>query len=126
MDCSTPGPCVPHRLLKFAEVHVHCIGDAIHPSHPLTPSSPSALKSSPASGTFPMSQLFASDDQNTGASASVSVLLVNIQGLSPLRLTALISLQSKGLLGVFSSTTVQGHQFFGILPSLQSSSQDHM
>ena len=63
-----------------------------------------------------MSQLFASDDQNTGASASV--LPVNIQGLSPLRLTGLISLQSKGLSGVFSSTTVQGHQFFGALPSL--------
>ena len=71
-----------------------------------------------------MSCLFTSDDQNTGASASASVLPVNIQGWSPLRLNGLISLRSKGLSGVFSSTTVWRHQFFGILPSLQSSSHD--
>ena len=54
-------------------------------------------QSCPASGTFPMSRLFASDDQNTGASASASVFPVNIQGWSPLRFTGLISLWSKGL-----------------------------
>ena len=54
----------------------------------------------PASGTFPMSHLCSSDDQNTGASASASVLPVNIQGWSPLRLTGLIALLSKGLSGV--------------------------
>ena len=70
----------------------------------------------PASGTFPMSLLFASDDQNTEASASV--LLMSIQGWFPLRFTGLIFLLSKGLSGVFSSTTVQRHQFFDILPSL--------
>ena len=43
MDCSTPGFSVPHHLPKFAQVHVHCIGDAVQPSHPLTSSSPSAL-----------------------------------------------------------------------------------
>ena len=43
MDCSTPGLSVPHHLPKFAQVHVHCIADAIQPSPPLTPSSPSAL-----------------------------------------------------------------------------------
>ena len=43
MDCSTPGLPVPHRLLEFSQVHVHCIGDAVQPSHPVTPSSPSAL-----------------------------------------------------------------------------------
>ena len=79
-DCSTPGLPAPHHLLKFAQVHIHCIGDAIQPSHPLMPSSPSALKSFPASGTFPMSQLFASDDQKTGVSASASVLPISIQG----------------------------------------------
>ena len=63
----------------------------------------------PTSGTFPMSRLFASDDQNTRASASTSVLPVNIQSWSPLRLTDLISLLPKGLSGVFSSTTVWGH-----------------
>ena len=80
----------------------------------------------PALGTFPVSCLLTSDDQNTGTSASASVLLVNIQGLSSLRLTGLISLLSKELSGVFSSTTVQRHQFFGILPSLQSSSHNCM
>ena len=70
----------------------------------------------PASGTFPTSTLFSSDGQNTGASASASVLLVTIQGWYPLRLTGLISLLSKGLSGFFSSTTVQRHQFFDVLP----------
>ena len=81
-------------------------------------------QSFPASETFPMSHLFALDDQNTEASASTSVLPVNIQGLSPLRLTGLISLLSKGLSRVFSSTTVQMHQFSGILLSLRSSSHN--
>ena len=43
MDCNTPGFTIPHHLLEFAQVHVHCIGDAIQLSHPLKPSSPSAL-----------------------------------------------------------------------------------
>ena len=81
-------------------------------------------QSFPASGTFPMSRLFTSDDQNTGASASASVFPVNIQGWSPLRLTGLILL-STGLSGVFSSTTVQKHQFFGFLLFLWSSSHIH-
>ena len=77
-----------------------------------------------ASGTFPMSQLFQPDDQNTGVSASASVLPMSIQVLFSLRLTGLISLLSKGLSGVFSSTTVQRHQFFSTLLSLQSSSHN--
>ena len=68
-----------------------------------------------------MSCLFASDDQGTRASASV--LPANIQGWSLLRLTGLISLLSKGLLRVFSSTTVRRCQFFGVLPSWRSSSR---
>ena len=71
-----------------------------------------------------MSYLCALDDQNTGASALASVLPVNFQGRSPLRLTGLISLPSKGLSGVFSSTAVWRHQFFGALPSLWSSSNN--
>ena len=63
-----------------------------------------------ASGSFPVSQ-FSSDGHRTGASASVSVLPVNIQDWSPLGLTGWISLQSKGLSRVFSNTTVQKHQF---------------
>ena len=73
-------------------------------------------QSFPASGTFPVSHLFTSDDQNTGASASASILPVNIQGLSPLRSTGLISLLSKGLWGVFSGTTDERYQFFTIVP----------
>ena len=81
-------------------------------------------QSFPESGAFPTSQLFASDDQNTGASASASVLPMSIQGWFPLRLTGLIALLSKGFPGVLSSTTVQRHQFFDSLPSLQSSSHN--
>ena len=75
---------------------------------------------------FSMSQLFTSDDQYTRVSASPSVLPMSIQGWSPLILTALTSLLSKGLSGVFSSTTVQRHHFVGALPSLWSSSHNHV
>ena len=86
----------------------------------------SCPQSFPASGTFSVSHLFISDDQNTGASSSASDLPVNIQGWSPLKLTSLISLLSKVLSGVFLSTTVQRHKFFGTLPSSQSSSHNCM
>ena len=76
--------------------------------HPAIPSSvtpfSSCPQSFPASESYPTSQLFASSGQSSGASASTSVLLKNIQDWFPLGLTGLISLQSKGLLGVFSST----------------------
>ena len=86
----------------------------------------SCLQSFPASGSFPMSCLFASGSQSVGASASASawVLPMNIQDWFSLKLTGLISLLSKGL-SVFSSTTVQKHKFFGSQPSLWSSSQIH-
>ena len=82
----------------------------------------SRLQSFPASGSFQISQFFASGGQSIGASASVSVLPMNIQDWSPLGWTGWISLQSKGLSGVFSNTTVQKHQFFGTQLSLWSSS----
>ena len=72
----------------------------------------SCPQSFPASGSFPMSQLFISDGQSTGVSASTSVLLMKTQDWSPLGWTGWISLQSKGLSRVFSNTTVQKHQFF--------------
>ena len=72
----------------------------------------------PASGSFQMSQLFASGGQSIGVSASTSIFLMNTQDWSPLGWTGWISLQSKGLLRVFSSTTVQKHQFFGAQLSL--------
>ena len=87
MDCSTPGPSVPHHFPKFAQVHVHCISDAIQPSHPLRPFFSFCPQSFLASGTFPMSHLLASDDQNTGVSTSVSVLPMRIQDWFTLRLT---------------------------------------
>ena len=78
------------------------------------------------SGTFSMSHLFTSDDQNIGASASASVLSVNIQGLSPLRLTSLISLLCKGVSGVFSSTTVWKHQFSSSLSAIRVVSSSYL
>ena len=79
----------------------------------------------PASGSFPISQFFASGGWSTWASASASVLPMNIQDWFPLGLTGLISLQSKGLPRVFSSTTIQKHQFFRSQPSLWSNSHIH-
>ena len=76
------------------------------------------LQSFPASGSFLISQFFASGGQSIGVSASTSVLPVNIQDWFPLGWTGWISLQSKGLSRVFSSTTVQKHQFFGTHLSL--------
>ena len=72
----------------------------------------SHLRSFPASGSFQMSQLFASGGQSIGASASASVLPMNIQDWFPLGCTGWTSLQSKGLASIFSDTTVQKHQFF--------------
>ena len=82
-------------------------------------------QSFPASGSFPVSQFFASGGQSIGVSISASVLPVNIQGWSPLGWTGWISLQSKGLSRVFSNTTVQKHQFFGTQLSSQSNSHIH-
>ena len=85
----------------------------------------SCLQSFPASGSFPMSQFFSSGSQSTGASASESVLPMNIQDWFTLGLTDLISLPSKGLSRVFSNITVQKHQFFVTQLSLQSNSHIH-
>ena len=89
--------------------------------HPTTSSSvipfSSCPQSFPASGSFPVSQLFASGGLSIGASASASVLSMNIQDWFRLELTSLILL-SKGLSRVFSSTTIWNHQFFDAQPSL--------
>ena len=94
--------------------------------HPIISSSvlpfSSCLQSFPASGSFPMSQLFASGGQSIGASPSASVLPMNIQDWFPLGLTSLIFLRSKGLWRVFSSTTSWKHQVFSARPSLWSNS----
>ena len=80
------------------------------------------LGSFPASGSFPVNWLFSSGGQNIGASTSASVLPMNIQSWFPLGLSGLISLQSKGLWRVFSSTMIRKYQFFGAQPSLWSNS----
>ena len=85
----------------------------------------SCLQSFPTSGSFQMSQLFASGGQIIGVSASASVLPMNTQDWSHLGWTGWISLQSKGLSRVFSNTTVQKHQFFGSQLSTWSNSHIH-
>ena len=112
------------QILKFTHTHVHWVSDAIQPSRPLSqwchPTISSSvvpfsshLQSFPAPGSFQMSQFFTSGGQSIGVSASAWVLPMNIQDWFPLGWTGWISLQSKGLSRVFSSTKVQKHQFFG-------------
>ena len=110
MDCSMPGLPVLHHLPELAQTHVHLVSDAILCNH-LFPFS-SRLQSFPASGSFPMSQLFTSGGHSIGASASASVLPMSIQGWFSLGWIGLISLQSKGLSRVFPNTTVWKDQFF--------------
>ena len=100
---------------------------SVMPSNHLTLCRPLLLLPSifPRSGSFPMSQLFASGGQSIGASASAWVLPMNIQDWFPLGLTGFISLQSKELSRVFSNTTVQKNQFSGSQFSLWSSSHIH-
>ena len=117
MDCSMPGFPVLHHLPELAQTHIYWVSDTIQPSHPL--SSPSSV--------FNLSQLmswlFTSDGKSIGSSASV--LPINIQGWFHLGLTGLISLLSKGLSRVFSSTIVRRHQFFCTQPFLFSNSHIH-
>ena len=104
MNHSTAGLPVHHQIPEFTQTRVHRVGDAIQPSHPVVPFS-SCPQSLPASGSFPMSQLFAWGGQSIGVSASASVLPMNTQGWSPLGWTGWISLQSKGLSRVLSKLT---------------------
>ena len=130
MDCSTPDFPVHHQLPEPTQTHVHRVSDAIQSSHPLSSPSPPtfslsqnqglfrwvSFQSFPGSGSFQMSQFFASGGQSIGVSASTSVLPMNIQGWYPLGWTGWISLQSKRLSRVFSNTAVQKHQFSGSSP----------
>ena len=102
---------VHHQLPELIQTHIHWVGDAIQPSHPLLSPSPPAFNLFQCQG-LPMSQFFTSGDQNIGASTSASVLPMNIQGWFPLGWTGWMSLQSKGLLSGFSSTTIQKHQSY--------------
>ena len=114
MNCSTPGLPVHHQLPELTQNSCP-LSQWCHPaiSSSVDPFS-SCPQSLPASGSFPMSQLFAWGGQSTGVSASASVLPMNTQDWSPLGWTDWISLQSKGLSGVFSNTTVQKHHFLAL------------
>ena len=125
MNRDMPGLPVHHQLPESTQTQVHRVGDAIQPSHPLSSPLPPALNLPEHQGLFPMSQFFASGGQSIGVSASASVLPMNTQDSSPLGWTGWISLQSKGLSGVFSNTTVQKHQFFRAQLSSQFSSYIH-
>ena len=116
---STPGFPVLHYFLEFAQTHVHWCHPTISFSVALFSSCSQFF---PASRSFPINWLFASGGQSIGALASASVLPISIQVWFPLGLTGLISLLSKGLSSVFSSTTLQKHQFFSTQPSLWSNS----
>ena len=118
MNRSTPGLPIHHQLPESAQTYVHWVGDAIQPSHPVVPfSCPQSLQ---ASGSFPMSQLFAWGGQSIGVSASASVVPTNTQDWSPLGWTGWISLQSRGLSRVFSNTTQFKNINFSALSFLHS------
>ena len=117
-NCSTPGFPVLHCLMEFAQIHVHWVKDTIQPSHPLSPPSHPAFDLCYHQGLFQWGVSLHQVPKIIGASASASVLSMNIQDWFPLGLIGLISLMSKGLSRVFSSTTIWKHQFFGTQPSL--------
>ena len=94
MNCSTSGFPVLYYLLEFAQTHAKWVSDASSLVSPFS----SCPQSFPESGSFPMSRLFISGGQSIGISVSASVLLMNIQGWFPFRLTCLISSLSKGTL----------------------------
>ena len=121
VTCQAPlSSTVSQSLLKFVSIELVMLSNHLILCCPFF-----CLQSFPASVSFPVSQLFATGGQSVGASASTSVLPMNIQGWFPLRLTGLISLLSKGLSRVSSSTTIWKHQFFGAQPSLWSISHIH-
>ena len=107
MDCSTPGFPVHHQLPEPAQIHVHQVGDAIQPSHPLSSPSPPALNLSQHQGLFKWVSSSHQVAKVLEFQLQQSVLSMNIQDWFPLGWTGWISLQSKGLSGVFSNTTVK-------------------
>ena len=110
--CPSPTPGVHPNLCPLSRWCHPTISSSVVPFS-------SCPQSFPASGSFPMSQLFASGGQSIRVPASTSVLPVNTQDWSPLGWTSWLSVQSKGLSRVFSNTTVQKHQFFGAQLSSQ-------
>ena len=115
IDCSMRGFPVHHQLLELTQTHVHWVGDATQPSHPLLSPFPPAFNLSQHQ-SLQMNHFFTSDGQSIGVSALASVLPMNIQDRFPLGLTGWISFQSKGLSRDFSNTTFQKHQFWPCAP----------
>ena len=124
-NCSTPGLHVHHQLPELTQTHVHWVGDAIQPSHPLLSPSPPTFSLSQDQSLFQRVSSLHQCGQSILVSSSASVFPVNIQDWFPWGLTGLISLLSKGLSRVFSSTTAQKHQFFSAQLSLWSNSYIH-
>ena len=122
MNRSTPGLPVHHQLPEFTQTHIHWVSDALQPSHPLSSPSPPAPNPSQHESLF--QRVNSSHEVAKVPPALASVLPMNTQDWS-LEWTGWISLQSKGLSRVFSSTTVQKHQFFSAQPSSQSNSHIH-
>ena len=118
MNYSMPGLSVHHQLPESTQIHVYWVSDAIQ--HLILCCS---LLLPPSN--FTSIRVYASDGHSIGVSASALALPMNTQDWSPLGGTGWISLQSKGLLRVFSNTTVQKHQFFGTQFSSQSNSHIH-
>ena len=116
--CPSPTPRACSNSCPLSWWHHPTISSSVIPFS-------SCLQSFPKSGSFPMTQFFASGDQSIGVPASTSVLPMNIQDWFPLQWTGLISLRTKGLSRVFSNTTVWKHQFFSIQLSLWSNSHIH-
>ena len=125
MDCSTPGLPVLHYHLEFAQIYVH---ESVMPSKHLILCYPLLFLPS----VFPSIRAFSNElalrirQSNIEASAASSVIPMNIQGWFHLGFTSLISMQSKGLSRVFSSTRVQKHEFFSTQPSLWLNSHIHI
>ena len=125
MDCSTPGFPVHHQLWELTQTHVHWVSDAIQPSHPLSSPSPPAFSLSQHQGLF----RWVSSSHHMARGLEFQLQHQSFQWIFnwfPLGLTGWISLQSKGLLRVFSNTTVQKHQFFGTQLSLVQLSHPYM
>ena len=117
MDYSTPDFPAHYQIPEPTQTHVHHVGDAIKPSHPLSSPSPPAFNLSQLSDSYQMSQFFTSSSQSIGVAAWAPVLPMNMQDWFSLGWIGWISLKSKGLSRVFSNTTVQKHQFFSTLIS---------
>ena len=117
MNHSTPGLPVHHQLLESTQTHVHCVGDATQPSHPLSSPSPPALNPSQHQGLFKWDSSLHQVAKYWSFSFSISPSNEH-PGLISFRMDWLVSLQSKGLSRIFSNNTVQKHQFFGAQLSL--------